>query len=125
MLLLTTKQAEKPNANLFEYREPNPRNLKKKKIRTRQESGAMLDGDPREFKVRIIEKLSFIERKLNEGGSGSGQKESDGAHEEFDIERIQNLSEEVLDTFGDEYLQKVITLALQRLQKEMPPEEVS
>lgn len=68
---------------IFEFKEKTVKNLKKRKARndnlddttTQSESQWLLnkdEGSNREFKVRIVERLTFLEQKLNGSNAPSG-----------------------------------------------------
>ena len=63
--ILNIKQQDVCKSSLFEYRQQIPKSIKKKRTRLAQQSDAQFEGDTRECKVRIVEKLISIEQKLN------------------------------------------------------------
>ena len=60
----------------FEYRE-HLNTRKKVYLRASDERDSLLSGDPREFKVRIVERLSEIEKSLSRSGGGGGTEKDE------------------------------------------------
>jgi len=79
--------------------------------------------DTREFKVRIVEKLTLLEHRLNnpigdqnkkEDGETVKEQEYEGTlNEEF--ETLKSLENEVLETMNREFISRVLLKTLDRM----------
>lgn len=126
---MTVKQNQN-QSNLFEYKQQIPKSLKKKRIRNSQQSDSLLEGDPREFKVRIVERLTFLEQKINnkEGNAGSGagyqhQNDAEAPSSDNLKEQVKNLNDDMLETLNREFVKRVLVKILERMKNEMSESE--
>lgn len=96
----------------------------------------MLDKDSREFKVRIVERLTFLEQRLNgpQQNPSSNNKEDHQLSEEMQnlclednikerFEEMENLDSEVLETMNKEFIMRVMNKLIKRMKDEIPEEE--
>eukprot|EP00347_Sterkiella_histriomuscorum_P020850 403336227 len=123
--ILTVSQNENQSSNSFEYKQQIPKTLKKKRIRNTQANDQMLDGDTREFKVRIVERLTYLEQRIN-----NQTQKGDDAHNSFNhsitsnIEgQFKNFDNEMLETLNQEFTIRVIEKFLIKMKAELPDEE--
>lgn len=106
--------SSKENSDLFQYRDSH-QSKKKVYVRVRDDQSSMLDSEPREFKVRLIETLSGLERDLNQNtchgnSSVNSQKEST-----VNFEQLKHLDIKILEKINRGYFIRVIRLIFKRM----------
>jgi hypothetical protein len=110
-------QKTKENSNLFQYRE-NQHQRKKVYVRMRDPNSSLLDREPREFKVRLIERLSGLERDLssyaqNNTSNNGQQKEALN----INFEQLKHLDTKILEKINRNYFIRVTRMLLSKMKQ--------
>lgn len=108
-------QKTKENSHLFQYRE-NQQSRKKVYVRMRDHNSSLLDSEPREFKVRLIETLSGLERDLSSfsnQGTSNNQAQSEKVTVNFD--QLKHLDIKILEKINRSYFIRVTRLVFNKM----------
>ena len=105
----------KDNSDLFQYRENQ--NIKRKVcVRARDDNNKLLNNEPREFKVRLIEALSGLERDLNwHSYQGSNSSKSYEEKPSINFEQLKHLDFQILEKINRGYFIRVIRLIFNKM----------
>lgn len=114
-------QNSKPNNHLFQYRE-DQQTRKKVFVRMSESHDSMLEKEPREFKVRLIERLSGLEMELKQYNNNYSQQYNHSDTINFD--KLQHLDNKILEKINRGYFIRVIRLLFKKLTQVFPQEKV-
>ena len=105
----------KENSDLFQYRENQ--NIKRKTwVRARDDHNTLLNNEPREFKVRLIEALSGLEHDINwHSCQNSSSSKSQKERPNINFEQLKHLDIQILEKINRGYFIRVIRLIFNKM----------
>ena len=108
---------KKSDENLFHYRE-DQQTRRKVYVRMREPHDSLLDKEPREFKVRLIENLSGLEMELAGSGSNSNTNNKSYSNKStVNFDKLKHLDIKVLERINRGYFIRVIRLIFKKMLK--------
>lgn len=72
-------------------------------MRNSQHGDTLLEGDSREFKVRIIERLTYLERKLSNGPATENAMLTEAI-----VNEMSNFDNDMLETINREFFKRAL-----------------
>lgn len=114
---------------MFEYRKPQKKK-QTKLLRNKYNSKDLLERDSREFKVRVIEKLSDISSHLETRLSDSSdQRQAERSAEPsnergFNIDQYMNLGSDTLEALNRQFFLELTGKMFEKMRKILPKEEI-
>jgi len=110
-------EATLENTDLFQYRE-NQQSKRRAIVRIKDSSSSFVDSEPREFKVRLIETLSGMERDLCQyENNGNNSSENQNEKLVVNFEQLKFLENSVLEKINRGYFVRVIRLILLKMER--------
>jgi len=106
----------KNNSNIFQYKEAQ-QSKKKVYVRMRDHNSSMLDSEPREFKVRLIETLTGLEHDLSSYSNQSSQGRCTKQHSATNFNQLQHLDIKILEKINRNYFIRVIRMLLNKMKQ--------
>ncbi|CAI2368802.1 unnamed protein product [Moneuplotes crassus] len=106
----------KKDSNLFQYRE-NQNSRRKAYVRVKENPGSYIDSQTREFKVRLIETLTGLERDLSQNNGRENSEVENKEAQNINFDQLKYLDDNILEKINKIYFIRVIKLILAKMKQ--------